>query len=411
MPDGKEFDASEWSKILALLNASGEDFGLPEHRDDSVVIATFNIRKLGTAKNRPRQAWDFLCRVCARFDLLAIQEVLDNLEGLNKLKDLLGEDYGMVASDTTGTFPGDRGLSERLAFLFNWKRVERGEVASDISYDRSKVVQTLFDHHLEYQQSWEEQIHDLGAWEEKVKQVEKQNQELEDDEKRKRKPGKPKVELPTFLTFIRQPHCVAFRVPGAHHPRPYEFLVINAHLLYGKNEQERRWEFDSLIEWLSVRAKKADRLYYKNMLLLGDCNLEFEDTGIIREEIDAQLKALNKTKLKSKKAAQANFPLLSEHPQHGALKTSLRNKQTYDQIAIFAHDERLPRPEDNAQAGQQGADGYDYGVFNISELIAHALFAKSYRDLDYTQRKHIIDCAQHDLSDHMPAWIRLPIPE
>ena len=403
MSTAKQFTSDEWDKILDRLRASNseDDFGLPERRDGSVVLATFNIRKLGAVKKRPTRAWEFFQHVCARFDLLAVQEVMDDLAGLKELKNRLGDDYGMVASDVTGTFPGDAGNTERLAFLFNWKRIQRTELASDISYDRSKVVNTLFENHGAFQQSWENQIHELGVWEEKVRRNKAAG---------KKPPAKPSIELPTFLTFIRQPHCVSFRVPGAEGVSPYEFLIVNAHLLYGNNEKERRWEFDSLLEWLTIRAKNTDTLYHKNLLLMGDCNLEFESTGIIREEIDDMLRAINKEKLKSKKAAKLNLPLLTEHPTKGVLRTNLRDSQTYDQIALFTHDKRLPKAEDNKHAGQQGADQYNYGVFHMGNLFAQALFNKNLAELNDTDRQRIIDGAQHQASDHMPAWIRLPIP-
>ena len=94
----------------------------------------------------------------------------------------------------------------------------------------------------------------------------------------KRKLPKPTITLPTFLTFIRQPHCASFQVPQLEgtNEAPYEFLVVNAHLLYGKNKKERLWEFIALIEWLTLRAKSRKRTFYDNMLLMGDLNLEYE---------------------------------------------------------------------------------------------------------------------------------------
>ena len=57
------------------------------------------------------------------------------------------------------------------------------------------------------------------------------------------------------------------------------------------------------------------------------------------------------------------------------------------------------------------ADGFDYGVFNIAELIAEALHAKPIDQLTKTQRKAIYKKSEFDISDHMPAWIRLKRPE
>ncbi len=397
----KKFTASEWKKIFDLAEDSAEEFGLPARRSKSVVLGTFNIRKLGEVKKRSPGAWDFLAFLCRRFDFLAVQEVMDNLEGVRALKERMRPKTGLVISDVTGVFPGDRGNAERLAFLFDWSRVERTELASDITYDRSKVVQTLFDHRADFRASWDDHLRDLGEWEEKAERAESAGE---------KKPARPKIVLPRFLTFIRQPHCASFRVPGPNGATPYEFLAVYAHLLYGVNERERKWEFDALIEWLTLRAKQAGRTYHKNFLMMGDCNLEFEKAEAQREEVDQFLRDLNRKKLKSGKATKANFPLLTPHPVRGVLRTNARLNQTYDQIALFAHDKRLPGSEANKTAGENGADGYDYGVFRFVDLFAEALRGVPFGDLKKSERSYILARTEHDVSDHMPAWIRLPVP-
>ena len=400
------FSTSEWNRINR--SEPFECFGLPERRTKSVVIGTFNIRKLGSLKKRGSQAWAFLERICERFDLLAVQEVMDSLEGLRHLQKALGQDYGLVVSDVTGgvfnpedVIKGRRGNNERLAFLFNWKRIRRTELASDISYDRTDVVSRLFRERARYSETWEKHHRDIGKWEERCLQARAEG---------KRSPQKPPIELPAFLTFIRQPHCASFEVVPKGEADPYRFLGVNAHLLYGTNEDERRWEFEALIDWLTIRAKNAAKMYYPNIVLLGDCNLEFEAFTWTREEITTRLKKLNKEALKSKKAAKVNFPLLTPHPAHGELRTSARLKQTYDQIGIFAHDKHWPLSDANDVAGQKGQDAFDYGVFNFTELFAQALYGREFAKLNRGQRDGIIKRCEYDVSDHMPAWFRLPIP-
>ena len=105
-----------------------------------------------------------------------------------------------------------------------------------------------------------------------------------------------------------------------------------------------------------------------------------------------------------------NFPLLSKHPVHDFMTTTLRDNQTYDQIGVFSFDKRLPRPDDNDTAGQGAPDDYDYGVFRLSDILAKALYGKLYPALDDKERKALHEKAEHDISDHMPAWIRVRIP-
>ena len=395
------FSNAEWDKINTVFKNSAEDFGLPKRRKDSVIIGSFNIRKLGRVDKRTDQSWEFLKQTISRFDLIAIQEVMDGLEGLEHLSSLLGNDYCIAITDVTGATPGKSGNAERLGYLYNKKKIERTALASDISFDRSEIINNLFDNRELFNQAFDRHSEKIVAWEKKV---------LQRKAIGKRAPSKPNIEIPTFLAFIRQPQSTSFRINGAKNTTPYEFIVVNAHLLYGTNKKEREWEFKALIEWLSLRAKYIDKLYHPNLLLLGDCNLDFDSVPAMKENIEALLTGLNKTVLKNKKAAVANFPLLSAHPKNGILKTALRQKATYDQIGIFSNDPRLPKPADNANAGSTAA-GYDYGVFNMANLIAQALHGKNIDQLSKPQKKALYKKAEFDISDHMPIWMRLKLPE
>ncbi|MCH6587994.1 MAG: endonuclease/exonuclease/phosphatase, partial [Proteobacteria bacterium] len=119
-----------------MLDADPTSFGMPEGgREGSLVFASFNIRKLGSPRNRSHEI-DFLARFCACCDLVAIQEVQDNLDGLRRLKErtearIAGSgEYALAVSDITGKVPGDPGMAERLAFLYRHRRVRRADMAS-----------------------------------------------------------------------------------------------------------------------------------------------------------------------------------------------------------------------------------------------------------------------------------------
>jgi endonuclease/exonuclease/phosphatase family metal-dependent hydrolase len=397
----KHFTPAEWAKVHDLVRQQGMAFGLPERRPDSVVIGSFNIRKLGALSKKSTGAWQMLELICKHFDLLAVQEVQDDLEGLIHLRDSLGSRYGMVASDITGSYPGQRPAPERLGFLFRWDIVERTEIASDITFDRGVVVSTLYESRAGFRKAFDKYAKDLAAWE-----IKKAGRKAAG----KRAPKKPTPHLPEFLTFIRQPSCASFRIPGAAGSEPYEFLAVNAHLLYGDYKDERHNEFKALVGWLVDRARQAARMYHPNIILLGDCNLDFDNPETDRDKIDADLKALNKTKLRSRKSAKLNFPFLTHHPiRDRILRSNARLNQTYDQIGLVIHDPRLPDPRQNAQAGGD-PDGFNYDVFNFVELFSTALHGKPYCRLTKNEGKALIGKFEHDLSDHMPIWIRLPRP-
>ena len=63
-----------------------------------MVLASFNIRKLGRTEKRVKgkiisrkRELEFMARFCARCDLVAIQEVQDNLDGLRYIKQKVDE--------------------------------------------------------------------------------------------------------------------------------------------------------------------------------------------------------------------------------------------------------------------------------------------------------------------------------
>jgi endonuclease/exonuclease/phosphatase family metal-dependent hydrolase len=425
-----EFTSAQWVKVNTLLDSDGDRFGLPRRRSDSVVLASFNIRKLGEIGNKSAGAWQFLRRFCANCDLIAIQEVQDDLDGLNHLKSLLGAKYGMAASDITGGIAGQKGMVERLAFLFRWDRVERTEVASDITIDRSAVLDTLYDNRTEFRAALKTRTQDLEAWQAKVDAklapwktavADWEAQGRPGKKPRKpRTPKKPPFVLPRFLTFIRTPTCMSFRITGGQGAVPYEFLAVNAHLLYGdktKQKDEREMEFYGLVKWLVERARQAKRMYHRDMILLGDLNLDFRKVDQRRDRIVAELKALNGGDLKGKGRATVNFPFLTVHPSRtqiqppsqAVFRSTARRKETYDQIAIFSNDTRLPRPPNNAAAGTV-AGGFDYGVFNFADLFAEALHGKPLLKLSKTKHDALLTKFEHDVSDHMPIWVRLAKP-
>ena len=55
-------------------------------------------------------------------------------------------------------------------------------------------------------------------------------------------------------------------------------------------------------------------------------------------------------------------------------------------------------------------DQFGGGVFNFVELFSRALHNKDYWGLTKKQRKALIGKFEHNFTDHIPIWIRLPKP-
>ncbi len=401
-----EFTSEEWRKVFRTLERDEAVFGLPERRPDSVVLASFNIRKLGTVHGRSKGAWEFLRRFAERCDLLAIQEVMDNLAGLQFFHGLLGPGWHMVVSDATGGVPGLGSPRERLAFLYREPNVRRTQVASDIAFERTFVFDQIWDNRDALMKAMADFGAELEEHESKIREYEAG--------RRKSRPSKPPFVLPFFINFIRSPHLAGFEIPGFGDAAPYRFVGVNAHLLYGdkhKQREEREMEFYALLRWMILRAKERDRGFHEDLILFGDLNLDFEDDEERRTEITEYIKGINTRELKRRDEADVNFPFFDAHPQFGLMRTNARKNQTYDQIGFFAHDPRLPRVPDNEGAGR--IDGqYDYGMFDFVKLFVQSLHGEdaSLNGLTKTVRRKLLSQFEYDVSDHMPIWVRLPKP-
>ncbi len=401
-----EFSPEAWRRVMETLDADEARYGLPERRPDSVVLASFNIRKLGTVENKSKGSWNFLRRFADRCDLLAIQEVQDNLAGLQYLHGLLGPDYHLVVSDAAGGVPGFGSPRERLAFLYREPHVRRTQIASDIAFERSFVFDQIWDNRKDL-------IASLVAYDQEMAQHALKIADYEQGLRRSR-PSKPPLILPFFLTFIRSPHLAGFEVPGFGDALPYRFVTVNAHLLYGdkhRQKDDREREFQALLRWLILRAKETHRGFHEDIVLLGDLNLDFEDDEARREAITEDIKRINETELRHRDAAHVNFPFITPHPTRGVIRTNARQDQTYDQIGLFMHDPRLPVVDDNDIAGS--VDGsYDYGMFDFVRLFAEALhgIGANLDTLDEEARRALLERFEHDVSDHMPIWVRLAKP-
>ena len=393
----KQFTPEEWKKIRKTSDDADaqEKFGLPKRVYGSVVLGSFNIRKLGSSRSRNEDIWKFLADTCMHFDLLAVQEILDDLSGLRRLKSLLGPDFGIVISDTTGAFPGRRGLAERLGFIYNRRLVERTEIATDITYDRTEVLKTLAlnrDRIRPVMNRYGKYLESVRAWEDSGKVGSKP-----------KAPTKSQLRMPVFLTFIRQPFCVGFRIHGYPGTDPYEFMTVNAHLNYGDPKHDPIQEFHALMNWLVARSGQKGKPYHPNFILLGDLNMDYDKPVVDKERLMQDIKELNTI---TQKGVSVNFPFLDIHPDRSEVfRTNARERETYDQIGLFSRDNRLPTYEMNETKMGKKPTGPDYGVFNLTELFATALGVPD------SQRQDLIKRFEHKVSDHMPLWLRLPLPE
>ncbi|MCL1976529.1 MAG: endonuclease/exonuclease/phosphatase family protein [Candidatus Bathyarchaeota archaeon] len=178
---------------------------------DTLLLATWNIRAFGD--NRRNESLHYIAEIVSRFDLIAIQEVAANLDGLSKLVTLLGPNWDYIVTDST---EGTAGGGERMAFIFDRCKVFFRKMAGEIVLPETKLI---YD-----------------------KKTDKN------------------------LQFARTPFCVAFQAGW------FRFILTTVHIYYGtaKNDDPRRIEeIKSIVKFLSTRATKEG----ENYILLGDFNI------------------------------------------------------------------------------------------------------------------------------------------
>ena len=63
----------------------------------------------------------------------------------------------------------------------------------------------------------------------------------------------------------------------------------------------------------------------------------------------------------------------------------------------------------NAAMGAE-SQGLDYGVFEFGNLFSEAILGRPYQELSTAERSSFTARFEHKVSDHMPMWVRLPLP-
>ena len=90
-------------------------------------------------------------------------------------------------------------------------------------------------------------------------------------------------------------------------------------------------------------------------------------------------------------------------------RTNARLTETFDQIGLFFRDRRFPPCDVNADMGSQ-PEGPDYGVFDFVDLFSRAVLKKPFVRLKKEEKASFVRRFEHKVSDHLPLWIRLPLP-
>jgi len=98
----------------------------------SILLATWNLREFGRNRMfgvRLPESLLYIAEIVSHFDLVAIQEVNQDLTDLQNLMKLLGNWWEYIVTDVT---PGKSGNEERTAFVYDGRKVRFDHLAGEI---------------------------------------------------------------------------------------------------------------------------------------------------------------------------------------------------------------------------------------------------------------------------------------
>jgi endonuclease/exonuclease/phosphatase family metal-dependent hydrolase len=204
------------------------DNTVPAKGTDNILIATWNIRKFGDltrkwlpegnySPKRELRALRTIIDIIFRFDVVAVQEVTGNLRAIRDTKNFLGDSWSFVMTDITY---GDAGNKERLAFIFDNRRVQLSGLASEVVIPPEWI-----------------------SGEDPTAVMQRQ--------------------------FARTPYAVSFKAGKE------TFILLTAHIDYGKSSSDRIPELKTIAKWMADWSSQTNRFHH-NLLVLGDFNIDRE---------------------------------------------------------------------------------------------------------------------------------------
>lgn len=194
---------------------------IPGKAADRLLLATWNIANLGLQERRQKD-YRLITELIGWFDLVALQEVNDNLAGLHAIQRQLPPAYRVLFSDAAGN-------DERLAFLYDSSKIKLLEKVGEVAIPPSDIRYIKL-------------------------------------------PGTQQK----FRGFDRNPYLAAFQAGS------FIFVVVNVHLYFGSDstiaKNRRSLETYAVGRWADLR-RKSKYAFTRDIIVLGDFNLPKVEPG------------------------------------------------------------------------------------------------------------------------------------
>jgi endonuclease/exonuclease/phosphatase family metal-dependent hydrolase len=244
---------------LAHLSDALDEKVPSKQLDRNLLVASWNIRELGRtngkwvteSKDTPKRNLadvHYIAEILSRFDVVAVQEVQDDLAALRAVMGCLGPEWGFHVTDVNF---GDSGDGERLAYLFDMRRVRPSGLAGELVLSSE----------------------DLGQ------------QPIAKDKDGKPKPAPEPMVDGLDRQLVKPPYIMSFTSAG----RP--FVLATVHVIWGdQGVAPRAKEAEALTKMLQrvVKAPKGAIVdeFRASMIALGDFNLTDATDPIYKALVD-----------------------------------------------------------------------------------------------------------------------------
>lgn len=191
---------------------------------ESIILGTWNIREFDSSSfgARLEESFFYIAEIIDRFDLIAIQEVREDLKPLFNLKEILGSHWDFFYTDVTD---GTQGNKERMVFFYDNRKVRPSGLVGEL------VLPSI----------------------------------------KRKKPQTGEFEFINPRQLSRTPMICGFKAGWT------DFVICTTHIYYGEAKANDATRIEEIRELaMSLAEKMKDQSEFsstKNLILMGDFNI------------------------------------------------------------------------------------------------------------------------------------------
>ncbi|MEZ5308742.1 MAG: endonuclease/exonuclease/phosphatase family protein [Pyrinomonadaceae bacterium] len=332
--------------------------------DRSLILGTWNIRNFDDDRfnygPRSLEALYYITEIISRFDVLAVQEVCEDVSPLDAIVRYLGRQYEYILTDVTHSSLG--GNRERLGFIYDRNKVKFRGIAGEIVLPEKLLIS--------------------------------------DAEKSGRQ-------------FSRTPFGVEFQSGW------FKFQFSTVHIYFGSDRgntpqfERRVKEIEAIANYLAKEARSKD----SNQILVGDFNIRSRES----EEFNA-LEKSGFTAVQNRTGSNRDQTKYYDQISFLPRKDEVRLIKTEDEDRVFQFFNAVYRPEDfgayksimkTSIAAKRKIAEEQLDV--ATSATARKKLQKEIGTLDGavatedSLREYYEEWRTFQMSDHLPLWVELEI--